>query len=95
VTINKIEQALKKKEQKPPKSARRTTASCRLKKKETAGCRALTKDVVYTLDENELDAFGDTSSFDANELRELRDSLPTWLHDIANAFFKKAANTLP
>jgi hypothetical protein len=95
VTINEIEQALKKKERKPPKSARRTAASCRLKKKETAGCRALTKDVVYTLDENEPDALGDTSSFDANELRELRDSLPTWLHDIANAFSKKAADTLP
>jgi hypothetical protein len=50
---------------------------------------------MYTLDENEPDALGDTSSFDANELRELRDSLPTWLHDIANAFSKKAVNTLP
>jgi hypothetical protein len=95
VTINKIEQALKKKEQKPSKSARRTTASCRLKKKETAGCRALTKDVVYTLDENEPDALSDTSSFDANKLKELYNSLPTWLHDIANAFSKKAVNTLP
>jgi len=95
VTINEIKQALKKKERKPPKSARRTTASCRLKKKETAGCRALTKDVVYTLNENKPDALSDTSSFDANELRELRDSLPTWLHDMANAFSKKAANTLP
>jgi hypothetical protein len=50
---------------------------------------------MYTLNENELDALGDTSSFDANELKELRNSLLTWLHDIANAFFKKAANTLP
>jgi hypothetical protein len=70
-------------------------ASYRLKKKETVKCRALTKDIVYTLDENELNAFSNTSSFDANELRELRDSLPIWLHDIANAFSKKAVNTLP
>ena len=50
-------------------------ASCRLKKKETTGCCALTKDIIYTLDENELDALGNINSFDANELKELRDSL--------------------
>jgi hypothetical protein len=77
------------------KSAWQTVASCRLKKKKTARCCALTKDVMYTLNKNELDALGDTSSFDANELKELRNSLLTWLHDIANAFFKKAANTFP
>jgi hypothetical protein len=76
VTINKIKQALKKKEQKPSKSARRTAASCRLKKKKTAGYYALTKDVVYTLDKNEPNALSNTNSFDANELRELRNSLP-------------------
>jgi hypothetical protein len=77
VTINKIKQALKKKKQKPSKSARRTITSYRLKKKKTAGCYALTKDIVYTFDENEPDALSNTNSFDANELRELRDSLLT------------------
>jgi hypothetical protein len=95
VTINEIKQALKKKEQKPLKFARQTVASCRLKKKKTAGYRALTKDVMYTLDKNELNALSNTSSFDANELRELYNSLPTWLYNIANAFSKKAANTFP
>jgi hypothetical protein len=75
VTINKIKQALKKKKQKLLKSARRTIASCYLKKKETAEYYALTKDVIYTLNENELDALSNTSSFDANKLRELRNSL--------------------
>jgi hypothetical protein len=77
------------------KFTRQIVASCRLKKKKTAKYYALTKDVIYTLNENELDALSDTSSFDANKLKELRDSLLTWLHDIANAFSKKAANTLP
>jgi hypothetical protein len=77
------------------KFAWRTAASCRLKKKKTAEYCALTKDIVYTLDENELDALGNTSSFDANELKELRNSLLTWLYNIANAFSKKAANTFP
>jgi hypothetical protein len=77
VTINKIKQALKKKEQKPLKSARQIIASCRLKKKKTAGYYALTKDVVYTLDENKLNAFNNTNSFDVNELKELRNSLLT------------------
>jgi hypothetical protein len=94
VTINKIEQALKKKKQKPLKFTRRTAASCRLKK-ETVGCYALAKDVVYTLNEDELDALGDISSFDANKLRELYNALPTWLHDMADAFSKEAANTFP
>jgi hypothetical protein len=75
VTINKIKQALKKKKQKLLKSARRTITSCYLKKKETAEYYALTKDVIYTLNENELDALSNTSSFDANKLRELRNSL--------------------
>jgi hypothetical protein len=95
VTINKIKQVLKKKEQKPLKFTRRTVASCRLKKKETAGYYALTKDVVYTLNENKLDAFSNTSSFNTNKLKELRNSLLTWLYNIANTFSKKAANTFP
>jgi hypothetical protein len=94
VTINKIKQTLKKKEQKPSKFTRQTATSCRLKK-ETAGYYALAKDVVYTLDKDELDALGDTSSFNANELRELYNALPTWLYNIADAFSKEAANTLP
>jgi hypothetical protein len=76
VTINKIKQALEKKKQKPSKSTRQIATSCRLKKK-TAGCCALAKDVVYTLDEDKPDALSDTSSFDANELRELYNALPT------------------
>jgi hypothetical protein len=94
VTINKIKQALKKKEQKPSKSTRQIVASCRLKK-ETAGYYALAKDVVYTLDKDKLDALSDTNSFDANKLKELYNALSTWLYDIADAFFKEAANTLP
>jgi hypothetical protein len=76
VTINKIKQALKKKKQKPSKSAWQIVAFCRLKKK-TAGCCALAKDVVYTLDEDKLDALSNTSSFDANELKELYNALST------------------
>jgi hypothetical protein len=77
------------------KSTRQTIAFYYLKKKEIAGYYALTKDIIYTLNKNELDALGNTSSFDANKLKELRNSLPTWLYNIANAFFKKATNTFP
>jgi hypothetical protein len=70
-------------------------ASCRLKKKEIAGYYVLTKDIIYTLNENELDALSNTSSFDANKLKKLYNSLLTWLYNIANAFFKKATNTFP
>jgi ABC-type thiamine transport system substrate-binding protein len=77
VTINKIKQAFKKKKQKPLKFTRQIVASYYLKKKKTARCRALTKDIVYTLNKNELDALSNTSSFDTNELKELRDSLLT------------------
>ncbi len=50
---------------------------------------------MYALDEDEQDALGNTTAFDANELEELRSSLPPWLRDMANAFSKKAADTLP
>jgi hypothetical protein len=49
--------------------------SYRLKKKKTAEYYALTKDIIYTLNENKLNALSNTSSFNANELKELRDSL--------------------
>ena len=75
------------------KFARQIVTSYYLKKKKTIKYRALTKDIIYTLNKNKLDALSNTSSFDANKLRELYNSLSTWLHDIADAFFKKAANT--
>jgi len=55
----------------------------------------LTKDVIYTLDEDEQDALGNTTTFDAKELKDLQATLPDWLYDIANAFSKKAIDTLP
>ncbi len=58
------------------------------------GCCALTKDVVYTLNKDEQDALGNITAFNANELKELRSSLLPWLHDMANAFSKKAVDTL-
>jgi hypothetical protein len=77
------------------KSTRQIVVSYRLKKKKTAEYYALTKDIIYTLNKNELNTLSNTSSFDANKLKELRDSLLTWLYNIANAFSKKATNTFP
>ena len=34
-------------------------------------------------------------SLDVKELQELRASLPAWLYDMADAFSKRAADTLP
>jgi hypothetical protein len=50
---------------------------------------------MYTLNENELDAFSNTNSFNVNKLKELYNSLLTWLYNIINTFFKKATNTFP
>jgi len=50
---------------------------------------------VYTLEEDDQDALGNTTTPDARELEELRNVLPDWLHDMADAFSKKAADTLP
>jgi hypothetical protein len=60
-----------------------------------AGCHALAEDVVYTLEEDEQDALGNTTVPNARELEELRSVLPNWLHDMADAFLKKAVDTLP
>jgi hypothetical protein len=49
--------------------------SCYLKKKKTAKYYALTKDIIYTLDENKLNALSNTNSFDINKLKELYNSL--------------------
>ncbi len=101
VTIDEIDHILEKRGRKPPKEVRRKTSNRRtllLRQPvgpQIAGCRALTKDVVYALDEDEQDALGNTPAFDANELEELRSSLPPWLRDMADAFSKKAADTLP
>ena len=49
---------------------------------------------MYTLNEDEQDTLGNTTAFNANELKELQSSLLPWLHDIANTFSKKAVDTL-
>ncbi len=49
---------------------------------------------MYTLNKDKQDALGNTTAFDANELEELRSSLLPWLYDMANAFSKKAIDTL-
>jgi hypothetical protein len=93
VTIDEINQALEKVERKAPFS--HTAVLKRPKKTQSAGCHALAQEVVYSLDEEEQDALGDNTISDAVELEELRAVLPPWLHDMADAFSKKAADTLP
>ena len=101
VTIDEIDHVLEKRRRKTPNARRQRTSrrqlrpSRRLTKLQTAGCKALTKDVIYTLDEDEQDALGNTTPSAAQELEELRATLPDWLHDMADAFSKKAADTLP
>jgi hypothetical protein len=50
---------------------------------------------VYSLDEDEQDALGDTTISDAVKIKELKAALPPWLYELADAFSKRAANTLP
>ena len=55
----------------------------------------MTKDVIYTLDKDKQDALGNITIFNAKELKDRQATLLDWLYDIANAFLKKAADTLP
>jgi len=101
ITIDELDHILEKRGRKPPRVKRQPTGNQRVqllqrsKGPQTAGCHALTKDVIYTLDEDEQDALGNTTTFDAKELKDLQATLPDWLYDIADAFSKKAADTLP
>jgi hypothetical protein len=51
--------------------------------------------VVYSLDEEEQDALGNTTISDTIEIEELKAALPSWLHELIGAFSKRAADTLP
>jgi hypothetical protein len=93
VTIDEIDHALEKVKRKSPLS--RTVIPKRPKRTQSAGCHALAKEVVYSLDEDEQDALGDTTISDAVEIKELKAALPPWLHELADAFSKRAADTLP
>lgn len=98
VTIDEIDHVLEKRGRRPPKVTKRPTLMTILQRPrgpQVTGCRALTKDVVYALEEDEQDALGNTTAFDANELKGLQATLPEWLHDMADAFSKKAADALP
>ena len=59
-----------------------------------ARCYALTNNAIYTLDKDKQDALGNLISSNTKELKKLQATLPDWLYDIANAFLKKAADTL-
>jgi hypothetical protein len=101
IIINELNYILKKQEQKPPRvkkqqaSRQQIQLLCRLMRPQIAGCHALAEDVVYTLEEDEQDALGNTTVPNARELEELRSALLNWLHNMANVFLKKAVDTLP
>ena len=94
VTIDEIDHILEKQGRRPKRCPLPPVVIRRLTL-QPAGCYAQTSDLIYSLDADEPDALGNTLSFDPKELQELRVSLPIWLRDMARAFSKKAADTLP
>jgi hypothetical protein len=93
MTIDEIDYTLEKVKRKPPLS--RIVVLKRLKKTQLAGCYALAKEVMYSLDEDEQDTLGNITILDAIEIKELKAALPPWLHELVDAFLKRAVNTLP
>ena len=93
VTIDEIDHALEKVKRKPPLSC--IIVLKRLKKTQLAGCYALAKEVMYSLDEDEQDTLGNTTISDTVEIEELKATLLPWLYKLVDAFSKRAADTLP
>jgi hypothetical protein len=100
ISIAEIDHVLEKRGRRPPQTPRFTVRPgwefrqrpLRLR----AGCKLLSQDLVYALDEDDLqDAMGDTEPIGTGELSQLRSKLPDWLHDMAQSFSKQAADILP
>jgi hypothetical protein len=51
--------------------------------------------VIYSLDEEEQDALGNTMISDTIEIEELKAALLFWLYELIGAFSKRVTDILP